>query len=121
MNGYLDELFRGYVEAALWSSNDGDDRSFQQRGFTPDDLAPATRLEMRRDCTRFLSKARALLVEKDISPGDAGHNFWLTSQGEGTGFWDRGYGEVGDQLTKIAQSEWGEYPLYLGDDGKIHS
>ena len=30
----------------------------------------------------------------------AGHDFALTRNGHGTGFWDRGLGEMGDMLTK---------------------
>jgi hypothetical protein len=28
-----------------------------------------------------------------------GHDLWLTSCGHGTGFWDRGLGDLGDRLT----------------------
>lgn len=28
-----------------------------------------------------------------------GHDFWLTSEGHGAGFWDRGMGELGEKLT----------------------
>jgi hypothetical protein len=32
-----------------------------------------------------------------------GHDFYLTREGHGAGFWDRGLGELGDYLTKIAK------------------
>ena len=52
----------------------------------------------------------------------AGIDFWLTRNGHGAGFWDRGLGEVGDQLTKKCdwQGKFGERNLYIGDDGKIY-
>jgi hypothetical protein len=34
----------------------------------------------------------------------AGHDFWLTRQGHGTGFWDRGLGDLGGRLTEDAKS-----------------
>lgn len=37
----------------------------------------------------------------------------------GAGFWDKGLGEVGDLLTRDAES-FGGADLYVGDDGKIH-
>lgn len=40
--------------------------------------------------------------------GAAGHDLALTREGHGTGFWDRGAGEAGDDLTKIAESQSGE-------------
>lgn len=34
----------------------------------------------------------------------AGHDFWLTRQEHGAGFWDRGLGELGNRLTEAAKS-----------------
>lgn len=44
-----------------------------------------------------------------------GHDFALTRNGHGAGFWDRGYGAVGDRLTEAAQA-YGEHSV-LTDDG----
>jgi len=44
-----------------------------------------------------------------------GHDFALTRNHHGTGFWDRGYGDVGDRLTQAAQA-YGEHSV-LTDDG----
>jgi hypothetical protein len=48
-----------------------------------------------------------------------GHDFWLTSNGHGSGYWDRGYGAVGDRLTEAAHV-YGEADVYVGDDGELH-
>jgi hypothetical protein len=48
-----------------------------------------------------------------------GHDLWLTRNGHGAGFWDRGLGDVGDKLTAIAK-RMGSKSLYVGDDGKIY-
>lgn len=116
---YISQMLHAYVTCALWnSSDDEDDRSLQQRGFTYADVHDDTRSEMAAECLQFWERARVLL--ENIDPGDAGHDFWLTRGHEGTGFWDRGLGAVGDQLTQIAHS-FGERSLYIGGDGKIHS
>jgi hypothetical protein len=40
----------------------------------------------------------------DIDPGRAGHDFWLTAQGHGAGFWDGDYPyELGNRLTVAAK------------------
>lgn len=44
-----------------------------------------------------------------------GHDFALTRNHHGAGFWDRGYGDVGDRLTEAAQA-YGEHSV-LTDDG----
>lgn len=46
----------------------------------------------------------ATTIVAGVSEGDAGHDLWLTRSGHGTGFWDRGLGELGDRLTEAAKS-----------------
>ena len=48
------------------------------------------------------------------------HDFWLTGNRHGAGFWDRGYGADGDTLTEAAHG-YGDVDLYVGDDGQIHA
>jgi hypothetical protein len=47
------------------------------------------------------------------------HDFWLTRNRHGCGFWDGSYKDLGDRLTNAAQA-FGECDLYVGDDGKIY-
>lgn len=49
----------------------------------------------------------------------AGHDFWLTRNGHGAGFWDRGLGDVGVTLSAACRP-YGESNLYIGDDGKLY-
>jgi len=109
-----------YLEAALWSSNDesdesgGDplDQNYDFSDIAPDDIELA-----KADCAEFQKQAGDLL--KDMSEEQAGHDFWLTRNGHGAGFWDRGLGEIGDKLTEIAHS-FGEINIYVGDEGTLH-
>lgn len=49
-------------------------------------------------------------------PADyAGHDFALTRNGHGTGFWDRGLGDIGDRLT-AASKPYGESTAYVMSD-----
>jgi hypothetical protein len=122
----LDEFTRAYIEAALWSTNDDDDKPLDAN-YDPDDIAPDTLATIIADCRRFQADNAADLAlaykrypQKEWSPeAQAGHDFWLTRNGHGTGFWDRGIGKVGDQLTD-ASRKCGEVNLYVGDNGKIH-
>lgn len=43
------------------------------------------------------------------------HDYWLTRNHHGAGFWDRGLGKTGDRLTSLAYD--GEYHVYLDDNG----
>ena len=129
---HTDAFSRAYMVAALWSSVD-DDGEPLDKDRDVDDIDRATFGRMIRDCRAFQKKARADLRGnsdeyahlKDrndlraISDEKAGHDFWLTRNGHGVGFWDRGLGARGDRLSKIAET-FGGFDLYVGDDGKIH-
>lgn len=114
----LNEFQRAYVECALWTEEMGhieveqvDDESIK---------------EMIKDCNQFYQDNAADLIwarENALhgySASQAGHDFWLTRNGHGTGFWDRGLGQVGQRLTTSAKG-FKEVSLYLGDDGRIYA
>jgi hypothetical protein len=112
-------FLQAYIEAALWSTPD----DAEVRGehldatFNAGDLAAEALTEMREDCNVFIRNNRFNLMT--IEPRQAGHDFWLTRNGHGVGFWDRGLGELGDRLTKAAYA-FGNVDLYAGDDGKLY-
>jgi len=112
----LDSFTRAYVECALWSSI-GDDGEPLDAVYSLDDLAPECLQQMVDDCQDFRELAGDAL--DGIDDEQAGHDFWLTRNGHGVGFWDRGLGAVGDQLTKDSKS-FGSCHLYVGDDGAIY-
>jgi len=47
------------------------------------------------------------------------HDFWLTRNCHGAGFWDGDYGDIGDKLTEIAQG-FGERHVWVDTDGNLH-
>jgi hypothetical protein len=115
----MPEMVEAYIRCALWSTNDESDeqggKPLDER-FDRSDLDAETDVKMTRDCHAFWEAN-----EKDLSLLDAewaGHDFWLTRNGHGSGFWDLGLGEVGDRLTE-ASKRFGEFDLYVGDDGKV--
>ena len=120
----LDTMLEHYIACALWSSIHFEDEDDQGTPFDEVDaeLSEKAREEMKTDCRNFL----AYLDEEGIDATEhwtaeqLGHDFWLTRNGHGTGFWDRGHGDLGDQLTKAART-YGSQDLYLGDDGEIHT
>lgn len=114
---YLDRFVDAYVECALWASTDDTGEPMDDT-FGPEDIAPTTLEEMRRECASFVDYAGDALTGIDAE--QAGHDFWLTRNGHGAGFWDRGLGDVGDVLTDKAHS-FGSSDLYVGDDGKVYA
>lgn len=121
----LSKMAQAYVECALWSSTDNSDESGGEpmdANYDADDIAPETLAQMQADCDDFAGnpEVAALLAESGLSDEQAGHDFWLTRNGHGAGFWDRGLGDIGDKLTAITKP-YGSVDLYVGDDGRIYS
>ena len=100
---------------ALWSSMD--DAEPLDANYAQDDIAPQTLATMKADCETF-QQAHAADIAAD--PEQAGHDFWLTRNHHGAGFWDDDWPEaVGERLTQAAHV-FGGVDLYVGDDGLIH-
>jgi hypothetical protein len=128
----MDDFTRGYLVCALWTGTDesnefgGDplDDNYGLSDFAEESVAKAS-----AECAAF-EEANSADLEAfyeiwPVSPdGDskrafAGHNFWLTRNGRGTGFWDRDAGEVGDRLTEASRKAE-ERDVYVGDDGQLY-
>lgn len=120
----LDSFTQGYIECALWSSNDESDEyggNPLDSNYGASDIAEKALKAMCIDCENFRQNNADLLesTPEDYTWKQAGHDFWLTRNHHGTGFWDRGLGKVGEELSALARA-FGECCLYVGDDGKIH-
>lgn len=145
----LDEFTQAYVEAMFFT--DTETGSVQEptddfeRRWNPEtdsslpgdvgfyDLAPESLADIVRECARFQETHEALLAEayelsadgRPYTPERAGHDFWLTRNGHGAGFWDRqfeGDSDIGDRLSKVCgwQTAFGEVWSGMGDDGKVY-
>ncbi len=115
----LDDFTNAYIEAALWAECDDNDVPFDNRY----EIAPGTLAAMIADCERFQQENSADLNLYDhgtSSTANAGHDFWLTRNRHGAGFWDRGDEAVYERLTQAAHA-YGEVSLYLGDDNLIYA
>jgi hypothetical protein len=113
----LSDFEYAYVICALWASSDDNDQPLDQN-YDIDDLSPDAIASMQSDCRDFqqLCDAHDLAMQSDEQNG---HDFWLTRNGHGAGFWDRGLGDAGKRLTDNAHS-YGSSDLYVGDDGAIY-
>jgi hypothetical protein len=110
---------RGYLEAALWSSTDESDESGGEpldKNYDIEDIAPATLTAMIIDVENFVTDNLELLEESGLARGRIGHDLWLNRNGHGTGFWDEGLGEIGEELSEAAHA----LGSYVGDDGLIY-
>jgi hypothetical protein len=121
----VDEFTRGYVTCMFFTSTGtGDDDDLEHA--TLAELAPETWDRINTDCKAFQFIAPHMLAmacERDgYDSQRAGHDFWLTRNGHGAGFWDRSEleaGDLGDKLSTIAR-RFGSCDLYRGDDKLLY-
>ncbi len=103
----LDDFTIAYLEAALWSSTDWDTGEPLDGEYDIDDFTPASIRQAISDCEDFQEANEDDLDEIaerfGATDAQSGHDFWLTRNGHGAGFWDRGYGPVGDRLSAAAR------------------
>ena len=111
----IEEMLQSYLVCALWSSTGDDDEPLDSTHGV-NDIAPESVESARIACMWFVDRMLPWLGDWDA--GQAGHDLWLTRNGHGTGFWDRGR-EHGKRLSDFAHS-MGKSDAYIGDDGKVY-
>lgn len=112
----LDSFTQGYITAMLWTEEE------ELEGGSVAEIAPESLVDIVADCLSFQTCNAANLEAYQEAGHDlehAGHDFWLTRNGHGVGFWDRGMGDLGEHLSKAAKV-YGEVYVCLGDDGLVH-
>lgn len=119
----LDSFTQGYVEAIFFTECHSDNPELEDATFS--DLSLEALSAIGKDCTDF-NLAADTWLHKAYLHGDmsydmrrAGNDFWHTRNGHGVGFWDRGLGAAGEELTKLAECH-GTCDVYRGDDGKVY-
>lgn len=138
----LERMLAGYVECMQWADCGPDHETHEKQWST----TVAEKAVF--DCAAFIEACEAVkyvdpgLTENslldclaeyapDYSDERFGHDFWLTRNGHGAGFWDRDEltGEIvnkqhgnslGDALTRVAKAA-GPCELYVGDDGLVYA
>ena len=84
-------------------------------------LAPETLANLYADCRSFWRQFGCYVEPAGMTPAQAGHDFWLTRNEHGAGFWDGDWPEpYADILTKGAHC-YRKFETYLGDNGLIYA
>lgn len=140
----LDEFTRAYVHCLFFTDDSPFDseewEAMQARGeeipegnFPADctfgDLSPEALESIKADCAEFQRVAADLLARayqrEGYGAAQAGHDFWLTRNGHGAGFWDRKPLDaegLGDALSELCGfgTKFSNVDSYYGDDSRIH-
>ena len=144
----LDEFTLAYIMAALWTFDEeapsGEYSTSGRFEILFPQMDQATVLKMAEDCGRFQKENAALITQAELKDSRAGHNFWLSRNGHGSGFFDEYSITECDKFTDVSCSlelrddrtcpckfhacerlqeicrKWREFDIYFGDDGKIY-
>lgn len=109
----------GYLECAEWSSTHTlDDASVVELDTYNAEYSDQAVLRAVEDCSRFVESAGPELL-RGLAPDSVGHDFWLTRNRHGVGFWDRGLGTRGNTLAAVAHRFYESY-MYLGEDNLLY-
>lgn len=130
IHGYnIDEIYNGFISAMLWATIDQNisDETHLDSNYGIYDVDKDTEQAIKNRIEDFISENYEILdeiqINEDISISEEqiGHDLFLTTQGHGVGFWDRGYGYNGELLTKECKKFFDDSMYaYAGDDGKIY-
>lgn len=116
----MDKLLRAYLETALWAETDNSNEQGGDpldKNYTVADFAEGELDKAKADCARFAKDNTADIQGEDL--WDIGHDFWLTRNGHGAGFWDGDYEEAKGRRLSEASKKFGEVTIYVGDDSKL--
>lgn len=144
----LDAFTQGYIEALFFTEQgDGEAGTDNASGlwaeiepglysndFGFSDLAPEALASIIADCAAFQASEayrKAREAEDNEELGDlfeghggcsamGGHDFWMTRNGHGCGFWDGDWPEPHATALTDAAKAFGECSPYVGDDGKVY-
>ena len=109
-----EQFVSSYVECLLWADTP------EGKEWLPEELSPSLQKQIGADCLVFFQAHYEAI--KNLFD-QAGHDFFLSRNGHGSGFSDRDpawYGGQQDALQDAARA-FGETDLYEGDDGLIYS
>lgn len=119
----LPAFVRGYIEAAFFTDSGSDDDG-TMKDATFADMPPTVVALAVYDCEEFQdanSEALAVYLQT-MNEEHAGHDFWLSRNGHGSGFFDRTDKvprEICDKLQEACRATR-ETGLYRGDDGRVY-
>lgn len=114
----IDKILQGYLETALWSSYD-DDFEPLDSGRDVSDCADTFTAEALDDIKGMLAYCNETGIDlRGIDSWTFGMAFWLSRNGHGAGFFDRGCEPRWNQLQAAAKT-FGERNLYVNEFGKV--
>jgi len=117
------KIMLGYLEAALWTEEERLGQEYEDLDFNVHNFTEDAEIDVYEDIKKFISglseKTITFLKSDGIVPSQIGHDLWLTRNGHGAGFWDRGLDEEITKDIMDSVKNLKELNLTVGDDGRF--
>ena len=111
----FETFFQQFIATALWCSSDinsDSDISLQDQNYSINNIDSKSLESLKTDCRRFFDDNYSK-IKDDLCK--AGHDFWLTSNHHGAGFWDGDWEkEIGQELTEESH-KYSEHTFYVNN------
>lgn len=125
MNNDFNEFLNGYIDALLWSSVVLLDRYVDEIVNADQfELSEEAKVKCESDCRKFFDNNTDALSDVTVRNksyqygySDAGHDFALTRNDHGAGFWEH-TGESWDNLF-YSSKDFGETDLFVNEDNQL--
>jgi hypothetical protein len=121
------ELFTNATIEALYFTDTGE----EDQPAKDAELSEEIRKVLEAECLSFWHRFGHFVMAEECTcdrseehggkPAMAGHDFWLTRNGHGAGFWDGDWSDNYATILSKGAETYGHFQTYLGDDGQIHS
>jgi len=90
--------------------------------FSREDIEPDSLIDAYMGIKKFIQLCGEDLIHRAINEFGAeqlGHDFWLTRNGHGAGFFDRGYDSGDEDILMKASRDMGSVDLYINDNNQL--
>jgi hypothetical protein len=108
MTNKIDDFTQAYIEALFFTLDSE---------IAKHNIANETLARIKRDCEKFQKLAGDIITYNE---SQAGHDFWLTRNHHGAGFWDGDWGKPSENILMEICNQFNENTCYLGDDNLIY-
>lgn len=122
---YIDDFTHEFIQSGLFLDEDMakedcavEGTSWEDFDWSETSIDAESLKQISEECEDFVTQNWDKLRNLPGYATQSGYDFWLTRNRHGAGFWDRGYGKVGDELTNAAHT-YGECHFMACDDQSI--
>jgi hypothetical protein len=105
----IDSFVSSYIRTLLWSETDEFGESLDV--FDASDISPGSLVEIIGDCESFAALASQVFGDR-VYCAEFAHNFCLTRNGHGAGFWDGDFDHLDSEPDVLAKLESDEFAFW---------